>query len=184
MHAYSHAFRKRRMTPQAKVRSWSLTHTRGIAASLGLYLELMPSLEVRRDNFAQWVTRVLNQALLTRGLQVKGVAKLAGIGSQTIYRWKNSAWEKDGPKPDQLVAFCDALDIGTAEPFAILWPGKTERAAPADPILMDPDVQIVLRKLADPNVPDEEKYFLRESMSLLAARANRPGRTIQRRKVS
>jgi len=168
------------------VRAWSMRRAWSFSHEFGLYLDAMgQSLEVRRANFATWVTRALLQAKAgPRRLSVAAIAESAGVSTQAIYRWKNGTWEKEGPKPEQLVAFCDALDIPPAEAFSILWPSKNDRPQAPEAPPMDPDIQTVLRKLADPNVPAEEKYFLQESISLLAASATRPGRVLPKRKAS
>lgn len=98
---------------------------------------------------------------------------MAGIGRSTVYRWKDGTWEQD-PKGAAVKAFCDALDINPGAAYAILWPGKDDRPAPAEPLPTDPDIDTLLRRISDPNVPEEEKYLIRETIRSLAARV--PGR--------
>lgn len=148
----------------------------------GTYGDGVPQpLEVRRANFAAWVRRVLRHARDARNLSVTDIAEQAGIGSQTIYRWRNQSWTSEGPKPDQLVAFCNALGISTREPFAILWAGDIDGTPPVEPLAInDPDLLTLARKLLDDNVPETEKFFIRETIAQLAARATKPAPTVPR----
>lgn len=148
----------------------------------GDYLVVMaPPLEVRKANFARWVQRVLAQAQDQRGLSVPTIAKMAGIGDQTIYRWRNGTLKKL-PFPEQVVAFCDALDITTKFPFLILWPGKNDEAAEPEPIVLDSNYQALQRKLQDPAVPEFEKLFIQESLRQLADRPSNPAHLPQRKR--
>lgn len=186
MHAYSHTFRRRVAMGRVASRPWRIRRERSLISVLEDYgLDVAVSIEVRRERFAEWVQRVLAQAWQQRQLSVPKIAELAKIGSNTIYRWRDGNW-KEGPKPEQVVAFCDALDIPPAAAFTILWPGKTEAPAPTEPMVTDPDLALLMRKLMDPNVPEYEKYFIRESLRQLADRPDRPqtqpGRTPNRRR--
>ncbi len=151
-----------------------------------LYLLAMaPSLEVRRDRFAEWVRRVTEQMKLSRGWSITRIAEEAGIGDQTIYRWRGGDW-KESPKPGQIVAFADACDISPQEAFAILWPGKNDVAPAPEPLgLADPDLLLIAQRLADPNVDEREKWYIQQQLQSMLARpktsADRPGRTVQRR---
>lgn len=141
-----------------------------------------PPLEVRRDNFAKWVKRVLRQAKLARGLSIPDIAKLSGVSDPTIYRWAKGEG-KDLPKPELVVMFCDALDINPidpAGPFAILWPSKAASVEAPEPLPMDADYQLLMRKLHDPNVSDFDKQFIRETLAQLAARPTQPIRIVRR----
>lgn len=135
-------------------------------------LLVSPSPEARRDAFARFLERALHDAKVTRGWNQRRVLEETGIGRTTLYRWLKGSWAEE-PEAAKVRDFCDALDIPPAIPFLILWPGKRERAPQPGPPPMDPDVEHVLRKLADPNVSDSEKYFLRETIRSLAARPNR-----------
>ena len=130
---------------------------------------MVASPDVRKAAFAAFVERALRGAH-QRGLSVPKIAELAGIGSNTIYRWRDGNWIK-GPGAEQVVAFCDALDIPVSAAFSILWPGKAERAQEPEPPPMDPDLQELLRRLEDPNTPAFEKEFISETLRTLAARA-------------
>ena len=140
---------------------------------------MAPPVEVRRDAFAKWVRRVLAQAKEVRGLGVVQIADMARIGNPTIYRWANGTG-KELPNPEQVLAFCDALDIPAAAAFSILWPGKTELRAEPEPIPMDADLQTLMRKLNDPNVSEFEREFIRETIRQLADRPIQRSRTVKR----
>lgn len=129
----------------------------------------MPSLDVRKRAFATWVKRVTDHAKQTRGWSVPRVAKESGIGPATLYRWLNAEW-KEAPKPDQIEKMCDALDIAPAIPFALLWPGKTGAPTTPQPLPPNPDFDLLQRRLNDPNTPEAEKYFIRETISTLLIR--------------
>jgi transcriptional regulator with XRE-family HTH domain len=141
---------------------------------------MVPSIEVRREAFAIWVRRVTGHAKTARGLSIEDIAELAGIGNPTIYRWRKGQG-KALPLAEQVEAFCDALDIDPAIPFAILWPGKNRGSAAAEPLPLDPDFQTLARKILDPNTSDFEKKFIRETMRQLADRPADAGRVLPRR---
>jgi predicted DNA-binding transcriptional regulator AlpA len=139
-----------------------------------------PPIEVRKARFAEWVRRVVDHAKTNRGLGVPQIADMAGIGNQTIYRWINAEGKKL-PDPESVVAFCDAIGVGTTEPFQILWPGKTESPPQPQPLPpMDADLQTLMRKLADPTTDEFEKEFIRETLKHLADRPAQRGRTAKR----
>lgn len=157
---------------------WRDSFAWGVISTRGAYGEAMePSLEVRRANFSRFIQRALSRAAEPpRRWSVPKIAKAAGIGNNTIYRWKEGTWKKDGPRPEQIVAFCDVLDIPPQLAFDILWPGKSDRAQATEPWPLDSDMETVLRKLEDPNVPEQEKYLIRETLRSLAARLTPPAR--------
>lgn len=127
---------------------------------------------MRRDAFAEFVKRALRQADESRGWSVPRVAAASGVGDSTIYRWRDGDWKRD-PLAGQVAAFCNALDIPVKTAFDILWPGKDDRPAAPGPLPMDRDFEVLLRQLADPNVSDDEKFLIRETIRGLAARAAR-----------
>lgn len=171
MHSYSHTFRKNVARGRPGHRPRRIRRERGILSLLEPYLDdVAPPIEVRRARFAEWVKRALAHAKTNQGLSVPAIAKLAGIGNQTIYRWRSGMGE-ELPEPAKVVAFCDAIDVSTAEPFQILWPGKNDPSPQPQPLLpMDANLQTLMRKLSDPTVDDFEKEFIRETLRQLADR--------------
>lgn len=137
-----------------------------------------PSPAVRRDAFARFVRRAVDRAKDTRNWTVKQIVDASvdetgkpRVGRSTIYRWMNGDWER-APLPEQIEGFCDALDIPPQAALVILWPGKGTRPVRPTPEL-DPDVELLLRRLEDPNVPAAEKYHIRETIKGLANRSIR-----------
>jgi hypothetical protein len=82
---------------------------------------------------------------------------------------------EQGAVPDAVVAFCDALDIDPKHAFAILWPGKNDDAPPPEPAPLDRDIELLARRLRDPNVTEAEKVSIRGTIRFLGAGA-RPHR--------
>jgi transcriptional regulator with XRE-family HTH domain len=119
----------------------------------------------------RFVNRALAQAESGRGWSIPKVAKVSGVGQQTLYRWQKGSWGRDFPKAELVEQFCDALDIPTAAAFNILWPGKTGRPAEPEPFPYEPEFDRLMRKLRDPGVSEQEKYLIRETVRGLA---NRP----------
>jgi transcriptional regulator with XRE-family HTH domain len=132
-----------------------------------------PPLDVRRKAFAAFVRRALRNAKDDRGWSIPKVAEVARIGNPTIYRWRDGEWAK-APSPDAVVAFCDALDIDPKHAFAILWPGKNDDAPPPEPGPLDRDVELLARRLRDPNVSEAEKVSIRATIRYLVGRATAP----------
>jgi transcriptional regulator with XRE-family HTH domain len=143
-------------------------------------------LQVRKENFAQWVKRITAHMKLTRNMSVEKIAEAAGIGDNTIYRWRNGDWGARGPQPEQIVAFADACDVSPQEAFLILWPGKLDSAPAVEPLVIpDPDLLMLAQRIADPNVDEMEKWYIHQQLKQLLARpkvpTDRPGKVIPRR---
>lgn len=174
-YSYSHAFRKNVARGRPGVRARRIRRERGILFLLDPYLDdVAPPIDVRRQRFAEWVKRAVAHAKMAQGLSVPDIATRAGIGNQTIYRWINGDL-KELPAPDRVVAFCDAIDVPPDEPFRILWPGKNDASPATEPIPLDGELQLLMRRLHDPATAEFEKEFIRETLRQLAARPGRPG---------
>jgi transcriptional regulator with XRE-family HTH domain len=133
----------------------------------------MPSTpDARRTAFARFVQRAVDDAKLSRGWTVRQIAERAGndLSYGTIYRWLKGDWRED-PKAGQVQAFCNALDIPPAAAFGVLWPGKADRMPVPEPLPLEGDMLDLARRLRDPNVPEAEKVFIRETVRMLAARS-------------
>lgn len=134
-----------------------------------------PAQDVRRAAFARFVQRVIRHVRTAKGWTIPDLAREAGIGDSTIYRWRDGDWKED-PKGGQVKAFCDAADVPTSAALSILWPSRDEKPAEPEPIALDPELETLARRLRDPNVPDAEKYLIRETIRGLAARSTKDGR--------
>lgn len=144
----------------------------------GPYLDFVPATsDARRVNFAEFVKRALAHAKASRGWSIPRIAEESGVGDSTLYRWRDGDWQRS-PLADQVAAFCDALDIPVSAAFSILWPGKTGRPADSVPLPTEPALDVLARRLVDPNVPEDEKYLIRELVRGLAARSTRRGRDV------
>ncbi len=130
----------------------------------------------RHVAFSRFVKRATDQARATKGWEVRDIEAASGVGKSTIYRWISGDFELD-PRGGDIERFCDALDIPPSVAFTILWPGKNSRRTVTEPLPMDDDFQLLLRKLRDPNVSEPEKYHIRETIQGLAARPVRPARS-------
>lgn len=183
MHALSYTVRRRQRLGKVGVRPRRFGRRKAIIATNGEYVcAVPPSVSVRRDRFAQWVRRILAHAQTTKGWSVPKIAEMAGIGSNTIYRWR------DGrgltlPKPEQVVSFCDTVGQPAQVALRILWPGKHDEAPPAEMPAIPDDLLVIARKLQDPNVPERERYYLQETIRQLADRPTHPAteRVLRRR---
>lgn len=125
--------------------------------------------DIRRRLWAGFVRRATDHAKQSRGWSIPRVATEAKVGAATIYRWLDGDWET-APKAEVVERFCDALDIPTQAAFSILWPGKAGAATVTEPLPANADAEAVQRKLNDPNTPESEKAFLRETLRMLAIR--------------
>lgn len=136
------------------------------------YLLNMPAADdARRAAFGRFVRRALEVAR-ARGLTVPEIERATGVSKSTFYRWRDGTWTRD-PEGSQVLDFCKGLEIPVKPVHDLLgWNEDTPReTTPPDPL--DPDMERLVRKLRDPNVPDEEKRFIRESLRMLAARTVR-----------
>jgi transcriptional regulator with XRE-family HTH domain len=131
--------------------------------------------DVRKQAFAAFVRRAAHAAQLNRGWSLPRIAKEAGIGTNTLYRWTKGDWT-NSPEAQLVEKFCNTLDIPVDAAFQILWPGGDDRPVDVAPLPTDPDFEILLRRLNDPKVPDEEKFLIRETIRGLVARAVPPAR--------
>lgn len=108
------------------------------------------------------------EAARTRGLTNRDIHQATGINPTTFHRWARGD-VRSTPDIANVRAFCRGLGLDVEEALTALgMTGARDNPAPAPP--MDPDVQRLLRKLADPSVPETEKLFIRESLRMLADR--------------
>jgi transcriptional regulator with XRE-family HTH domain len=128
---------------------------------------MAPSRDVRRASFARLVARVLASAK-SRGMTVPEIEKATGVGKSTFYRWSRGEWNRD-PTPSQVRAFFEGLGAPvTLAADALGWSEGKPQAT--EPLPMEPDFETLLRRLADPGVPEAEKFLIRETIRGLASR--------------
>lgn len=124
----------------------------------------------RKIAFAAFVRKALADARATRAWTGTEVSRRTGVSRQTINRWVRGEWTHD-PEAERVVAFCEGLGINPSVAFGVLGWDRTASARPAPSAPpMDPDVEALLRRLADPNVSDAEKFHIRETIRYLAYR--------------
>lgn len=120
-----------------------------------------------RVRFSRFVERALNGARI-RGMTDKDIQAATGIMPSTFHRWRRGDL-RTTPDIGKVRAFCTGLGVSVDEALAAL--GMTpERDNPAPEPPMDPDLLLILRRLADPNTPAAEKVFIKESLRMLADR--------------
>ncbi|MEV7268442.1 helix-turn-helix transcriptional regulator [Micromonospora aurantiaca] len=131
----------------------------------------------KRESWADYLRRMTDRP----GWSVARLARDSGIHRATIFKWMAG---KGGANVASVRAIAEALgdDPANALRAAGNMPGAETEA-------MDPDVQIILRRLTDPTVSDAEKDAIRTALKYLAevaerADTERPGRVVRRRKAS
>jgi transcriptional regulator with XRE-family HTH domain len=170
-----------KIATHAEVPAYAVHHSaREPSRALGFFpaqrtygLEVPADSRTRLAAFAAFVRRATDQAKLRRNWSVEDIADAAGISANTIYLWR-SGKGTNYPQGDKVEAFCDALGIKPEVAFSVLWPGSSAHAEEPIPLSTEQDLIVLARKLADPNVPEREKFLIRETIQSLAARSTAP----------
>lgn len=123
--------------------------------------EPKPSLDLRRVRFSAFIRRALDLAKV-RGMTVEQIENATGIGSSTFYRWRDGNWNRD-PTPSAVRNFCTGTGASISEAYAALnWSeSDAQRSAQPAPLIEDPDVRALMRKLTDPKTSAAEKAMFR-----------------------
>ncbi|MFF0656127.1 MULTISPECIES: helix-turn-helix transcriptional regulator [Micromonospora] len=122
--------------------------------------------------FARFVRRAIDAAREERGWTVTDLATHTGVGRSTVFRWLAGDWQ-DYPELAKVRGFCAALDLPVAAAFRALGlpdAGSVPRRRGAEDGPVEADVRVILDRLADPNVPAEEKHHIRDLLRYLARR--------------
>jgi transcriptional regulator with XRE-family HTH domain len=107
----------------------------------------------------------------------RDIHQATGVSTSTFHRWQGGQFVKT-PGLEVVRAFCHGL--GVPETEALIALGMTgQRDSPEPEPPLDPDVRIILRALADPNVSDEQKRVIRGLLRMLAQQASGPRRQPQ-----
>lgn len=149
-----------------RCRTWHYFCRKDRPATYGAYPPLVAvSRDVARVNFARFIQRAL-RAARDRGMNDRAIETKTGVGASTFHRWQRGDWTRT-PTADKVRDFCVGLGASFDDAAAALgWTGAT--TVPEPP--MDPDVEPILRRLADPHVPEAEKAAIRSVLQLLARR--------------
>lgn len=114
--------------------------------------------------------RLCTQAKTRHDWTVVRLARESGVSRNTIYRWIAGDLDSD-PDRDKVEAFVKVVDERLVqEAFDILWPPRGTRPTEPAPLPPPPAVETLLRRLEDPNISNEEKYLILETLNALAAR--------------
>ncbi|MGW3808812.1 helix-turn-helix domain-containing protein [Micromonospora sp. NPDC005113] len=124
------------------------------------------SRDIARVNFARFVERALRLAR-QRDLTDMKIKEVTGVGPSTFHRWRRGDWGKDWPETQKVIDFCEGLGIPVEGAFDAL--GISGQRQPTEaPSQLDPDVRIILQRLADPSVSAAEKTMIRGTLQHLA----------------
>lgn len=129
--------------------------------------------DVNRARFARFVRRTLDLAH-DRGMTDHDIHDATGVPSSTFHRWARGDF-RTAPSITRVRQFCDGLGADPRAAMAAL--GFTDERTRTEPEPdLPPEIRVILRRLADPNVSDAEKALIHEMLAMLAARADRPPR--------
>lgn len=127
------------------------------------------SRDVALDRFSEFVKRTLDAAR-ARGMTDKQICAVTGLTSSTIHRWRRGDFGLRGPSADSVMKFADGMNVPRKTVGDLLgWSTDEAKVQEAEPQL-PPDVRELLRRLRDPNVPEQEKQFIRETFKSLVSR--------------
>jgi len=127
------------------------------------------TLAVRRDRFSKHVKRIVAHVRQTKGWTLKQLLEVAEVPKPTYYRWVNQTWTAD-LEPSPIERFHDAAGVPASDAWDILWPGKHGRREATPPMPLDPDWELLMRKLNDPSTSKEDLYLIQATIDMLLAR--------------
>lgn len=130
--------------------------------------------DVARARFARFVRRALDAAR-DRGMTDREIARITGVGTSTFHRWQRGEG-RELPELDRVRAFCVGVGASVDEAMRALGASDIRTPSPEPEPPLPPEVRTILRKLADPNIPQSDKVVIREMLLMLAERAEQRGR--------
>lgn len=137
------------------------------------------SRDVARVRFARFVQRAIDRAR-KQGLTDAEISERTGVGPSTFHRWRRGEWGKEGPQLDRVAAFVEGLDLDVSDALSALGLPGSRQDTPPD--RLDPDLQIIARRLGDPAVSEAEKATIRATLRYLADLASHaPGPPARKR---
>lgn len=95
------------------------------------------------------------------------LARQLGVDRGTVHRWETG---QTRPEDAELVArAADVLDVDQDEALAAagMRPAAASTTRPSRPPL-DPDLALLMRKLADPSTPEADVAFIKQTLRYLA----------------
>lgn len=105
-----------------------------------------------------------------RGMTIKAMEKAAGVGKSTMYRWARG---EVVPSTDALLRFATGLGASREDALAALAPrgassGDQRARHSPEPIVDDPDIRLLMRKLSSPKTTPAEKAWIRRQIRSMA----------------
>lgn len=101
-----------------------------------------------------------------REISIKEIERRTGVGSTTFYRWRDGDWSKD-PRPSQVDAFCEGLDIPTKAAYRALGWGSDGKPSAEPDSAFEPELRAIQRKLMDPATSDSTRESIRNMLRLI-----------------
>lgn len=136
----------------------------------GVHVRNTPTPE--RGNWATYVTATRERV----GMSKAELGRRLGVDRGTVHRWEAGQNRPEDAAVVTAFANLFGLDVDEALTAAGLRLGTAPVSRPTKEVPLDPDLKIIMRRLADPNVSEPEKVSIRATLRYLAQLAERPPR--------
>lgn len=113
--------------------------------------------------WAAYVTAIRNAARLSRAQLAQRL-----VDPTTVWRWETGRQKPESPAIPQAIADLFHLDVDEALAAAGLTVGPAAGRPTLPEAELDPDLELVKRRLEDPKVSEEEKRIIRATLQHLA----------------
>jgi hypothetical protein len=136
------------------------------------YIDGMPvSSEAAFERFGKWVRSELASAR-NRGMTDEDIKTATGLEPRTWHRWQALQFGPKGPQAESVYKFCDGLGLSRSMASNLLgWSGEMNPVVEPEPEPeVPPVVRELLRRMRDPNLSEEEKFLILETLKGLVAR--------------